>query len=142
MNPMRLITLLGRKDEPTDALRDYCRYLCAALGQHGIEIETSEVNWDRSGWIASCKRLWRQSASWKHSWVLLQYTALSWSRRGIPIGLFPILAILKARGVRIAIVFHDSNPFVGPRFIDRLRRRFQRSAMRCAYRCSEKSFFS
>lgn len=142
MNPTRLIMLLGRKDEPTDALRDYCRYLCAALSHRGAEIDTSEVNWDLAGWVAGCKSLWRESGRWKQSWALLQYTALSWSRRGIPIGLFAVLAILKARGVRIAIVFHDSNPFSGSRFIDRMRRWFQRSIMRLAYRCSDKSFFS
>ena len=39
--------------------------------------------------------------------ILLQYTALSWSRRGIPFGAVATLGVLRSRGVRCVVVFHE-----------------------------------
>jgi len=34
-----LIALLGRKDEPNDAIEEYCRYLGDVLKSHGLQLE-------------------------------------------------------------------------------------------------------
>ena len=39
MKDRRIITLLGRRDEPTDAVEEYCRYLGEALRPHGYTLE-------------------------------------------------------------------------------------------------------
>jgi hypothetical protein len=38
--------LLGRRDEPTDAVRDYAEHLSEALNRQGIVCEMSELRWD------------------------------------------------------------------------------------------------
>ena len=67
----------------------------------------------------------------------MQYTALMWSRRGFPLRLLPVLGVLRIRGVRTAMVFHDPQPFHGRRIVDRIRRACQGAVMRAAYGLSE-----
>ena len=38
MKSQLVIALLGRRDEPTDAVEDYCRYLAEALATHGMDL--------------------------------------------------------------------------------------------------------
>jgi glycosyltransferase involved in cell wall biosynthesis len=59
-----------------------------------------------------------------------------WSRRGFPLRLLLILGLLMIRGVRLIVVFHDSNAYPGTRPVDRLRRACQVFIMRSAYRLS------
>ena len=44
------IALLGRQDEPTDAVEEYCHYLAAALQTHDIQLEIHRVAWKKDGW--------------------------------------------------------------------------------------------
>ena len=77
-----VIALLGRKDEPTDAVEEYCRYLAAALQSHDIQLEIRRVPWEIHGWPDALQALRLQATLWRGRWVLLQYTALAWSARG------------------------------------------------------------
>ena len=52
--------------------------------------------------------------------------------RGFPQRVLRILKILKAGGARVAIVFHDVEPYPGTRLIDSVRRFDQVFTMRCA----------
>src|SRR5580692_4981965 len=70
-----LVALVGKRDEPTDALRDYCAWLGQALGRRSIAMETVEVLWDGKGWLRALAKLWKQSGEWRGRWVVLQYTA-------------------------------------------------------------------
>jgi glycosyltransferase involved in cell wall biosynthesis len=133
----RCIALLGRRDEPTDAVEEYCRYLGAALRPHGFALELARVPWHERGWRAALRELRSQSASWRGTPVLVQYTALAWSRRGFPLRFLRVLRILRAAGARVAVVFHDVSPYPGRRFVDRLRRRVQLHAMREALRLAD-----
>jgi hypothetical protein len=45
MNERRIIALLGRRDEPTDAVEEYCRYLAGALRDRGFAMELTRVPW-------------------------------------------------------------------------------------------------
>ena len=45
--------VLGRRDEPTDAVRDYANCLSEALRRQGIVCENSEVPWHERGWLVA-----------------------------------------------------------------------------------------
>jgi glycosyltransferase involved in cell wall biosynthesis len=137
-----VIALLGCKDVPTDAVEQYCRYLGAALESHDFQLEIHRVPWEVHGWPDALDALRLQAASWRGRWVLVQYTALAWSSRGFPYNFSRVLQILKSAGARIAIVFHDVEPFRGPRLVDRLRTRVQLRAMRRALAAADLAIFT
>lgn len=136
------VALLGRRDYPTDALQDYCTYLARALVKRGIDLQLVRVPWLEWGWLRALRWLWNESAKWQGSWVLVQYTALSWSRRGFPTMLLSVLWILRQRSGQVAVVFHDVSGYPGQRLIDRLRRGCQHTVMRMAYRWADKSILT
>jgi glycosyltransferase involved in cell wall biosynthesis len=130
--------LLGRRDQPTDALEDYCRCLGRALAAKGYALDLARMPWPEKGWLPALNWLSQESKNWKASWVLVQYTALSWSKRGFPLALLVVLGLLRSRGSRIAVIFHDPNPYHGTRSIDKIRRSCQSFIMRWSYRLSDK----
>ena len=133
------IALLGRRDQPTDALRDYCHWLAGALNRRGIQMEITEVPWESQGFPAALVQLWRRCKDWQGRWVLVQYTALGWSRRGFPLGFLWVLRVLQRNGAHCVVVFHDALPYGGTRRIDQMRRACQLWVMRRAYQWAERS---
>ena len=144
VNPVNWIALLGCPDRPTDGVEDYCTFLARALQDRGIHMDLVRVPWMEAGWFPGLWNLWRRSAGWRGQWVLLQYTALSWSRRGIPFGALATLAILRRRGVRCAVVFHEpSRQSQFPaRWIDRIRGASQDWVIRKLYDRASMSIFT
>jgi glycosyltransferase involved in cell wall biosynthesis len=138
----RIITLLGRRDEPTDAVEEYCRYLGDALHAHQYDLKIERVDWSERGWTTAMRSLRRRAKGWRRVWVLVQYTALSWSARGFPLRFLRVLKTLNAAGARVGVVFHDVEPYGGGRIIDRLRRRAQLHTMREALNVSEAAIFT
>ncbi|MDE2179511.1 MAG: glycosyltransferase family 4 protein [candidate division NC10 bacterium] len=134
-----IVVLLGRRDQPTDGVEDYCERLAEALGEHGYRLQQVRVAWADEGWGAAYRRLWSEAVRWRGGWALVQYTALSWSRRGFPTGFLLVLAILKRRGCRVGVVFHDPEGFPGSRWIDWARRAPQHRIMRAAYALAEQT---
>jgi glycosyltransferase involved in cell wall biosynthesis len=132
MSRCRTIALLGRRDEPTDAIEEYCRYLALALTAHGFEMQICRVPWNKVGWAAAFSDLQQETQGWRDRWVLVQYTALAWSKRGFPSRFLRILEALQKNGARVAVVFHDVEAFGGRRLIDRVRRWSQLRVMRAA----------
>ena len=131
--------LLGRQDFPTDGVRDYVRFLTEALAAQGHGLQVVRVAWATNGWLRELYRLWQTLREQPGRWVLVQYTALAWSRRGFA-GLFVVvLSLLRIRGMRVAIVFHDSAAYQGRRLVDKLRGLCQLWVMRWAYRLAAKS---
>lgn len=128
----QIVALLGRRDEPTDAIEQYCLHLGEALNAHGFNQELLRVTWKERGWPKTLRNLRQRAAEWQDRWVLLQYTALSWSQRGFPLQVPRVLKVLRAAGSRVAIVFHDALPYAGRRPIDLLRRTIQQLVMRRA----------
>jgi glycosyltransferase involved in cell wall biosynthesis len=141
---MPLVALLGRRDLPADGLEDYCSFLGQALQRRGIELEQVRVDWIDKGWVGALRELRRACTGWRGKWVLVQYTALSWSRRGFPFAALLVLAILRRGGARTAVVFHE--PYrqgeVWPRRIDRTRGACQDWVIRQLYRMVEKAIFA
>jgi glycosyltransferase involved in cell wall biosynthesis len=124
------IALLGRADAPTDGVADYCGFLAEAFRRRSVSLQTVRVPWAERGWGPALRWLSRESADWKDGWVLLQYTALSWSRRGFPFGVLRVLRLLRKRGVRCTVVFHDGTAHAGTRMRDELRRAAQSWTLR------------
>jgi len=143
-NPEKWVALLGRQDKPTDGVEDYCVFLGGALAKRGIELKRIRAPWAEIGWIGSLRQLRRESAAWKGKWILLQYTALSWSRRGFPFLLLFALRTLRTAGARVAVVFHEPHRQVqsSPRWIDRLRGVSQDYVIHRLYREADAAVFT
>jgi len=140
---LSLIALLGRKDTPTDGVEDYCTFLGRALGQRGVTLKQFRVDWVNKGWIGALRQLRRESKAWRGNWILLQYTALGWSRRGFPLGAVATLWFLRRRGVRCAVVFHEPyRQWQDSRWIDRVRGACQGWVIRRLYGGSAKGIFA
>jgi glycosyltransferase involved in cell wall biosynthesis len=137
-----VIALLGRRDAPTDALEDYCTFLGRVLSRRGCELEIRRVGWMEQGWSRALADLERAASRWRGQWVLVQYTALSWSKRGFPRSYLRVMRLLRKSGTRTAVVFHDVQPYGGARLVDRLRRRAQLRVMRAAYDQAERSILT
>jgi glycosyltransferase involved in cell wall biosynthesis len=136
------IAFLGHRDSPTDGVEDYCTFLREALARCGVELKIERLRWTEDGWLTALRHLWHDSANWRGRWVLLQYTAFGWSRYGFPFGVLATIAILRSRGARCAIVFHDgvSNP--SHSVVERLRSISQHWVVRQAYRMAEWRIFT
>jgi glycosyltransferase involved in cell wall biosynthesis len=132
MNEGRIIALLGRRDEPTDAVEEYCRYLGGALHSRGYSLELARVGWAERGWDVALRELRQRARDWRGRWVLLQYTALAWSARGFPLRFLRVLGELRRAGARIGVVYHDVEATSGGRLIDKMRRHAQLRVMRRA----------
>jgi glycosyltransferase involved in cell wall biosynthesis len=142
VNAVKWIALLGRRDVPTDGVADYCAFLARGLEARGTEMSLARVSWMEDGWFNGLRKLWRESAAWRGEWVLLQYTALSWSRRGFPLGAVAVLAILRRRGVRCAVVFHESHRQGGSGRLQGIRGACQDWVIHKLYEGAAKSIFT
>lgn len=142
MSRQYVISVLGRRDYPTDAVEEYCKYLGVALREHDCDLLIERVDWEGHGWRAALRSLLRRVKGWRNPWVLVQYTALAWSKRGFPFRFLRVLKILRATGVRVGVVYHDVEPFGGTRVIDRLRQWAQVRTMREALRVADVAIFT
>jgi glycosyltransferase involved in cell wall biosynthesis len=137
-----LVALLGRPDTPTDGVADYCAFLAGGLEARGTQVSLARVSWMEDGWFNGLRKLWRESAAWRGEWVLLQYTALSWSRRGFPLGAVAVLAILRRRRVRCAVVFHEPARQAGSGLLQGIRGACQDWVIHELYKGADKSIFT
>ena len=136
------VALLGRADKPTDGVEEYCRHLGESLRERGISLAVERVLWAERGWRRALRSLRRRAKGWRGMCVLVQYTALSWSARGFPLRFSRVLHILKRAGARVGVVYHDVEPFTGPRLIDRLRHSVQLHTMRRAMDACDVAVFT
>lgn len=137
-----VVALLGRRDQPTDGVEDYCTFLGEALRQNGIELTRARVPWTEKGWVGALRQLSRDCGAWRGKWVVLQYTAFMWSRLGFPFPALMVLALVRRGGARVAVVFHEPCRQGGGRWIDRLRGACQDWVIQRLYRQAAKSVFT
>ena len=137
-----VVALLGRRDEPTDAVEEYCRYLREVLLPHALHMELVRVPWNEHGWSAAFRKLRENALDWRGRWVFVQYTALAWSSRGFPRKLIRVLSVLRKAGARIGVVYHDAEPYYGQRLIDKVRRIVQLRTMLFALKHAELAVFT
>jgi glycosyltransferase involved in cell wall biosynthesis len=132
-----LIALLGREAGPADGVRDYCRLLGQALELRGFRLELIHTPWAKLGWPRAFWWVWSRKPRWAGARVLLQYTAFSWSRSGLPLPFALTALLLRMRGAKLAVVYHDSLPHGARSIVGRLRTAAQVFAMRVTYRLSD-----
>ena len=137
------IALMGRRDQPTDGVADYCAFLANALSRSGVRLEPTHVSWDSEGWLAALRKLRRECKKWRGANVLVQYTGMAWSRRGFPIGVAVVIRMLIRSGVRCVLIFHEYKRQSGSRrWIDRIRGACQERVIRSLYRAAAKAIFT
>jgi glycosyltransferase involved in cell wall biosynthesis len=141
-NAQRWIALLGRRDEPTDGVADYCAWLGGAAAQYGYEFEAVRVAWAERGWRDALAELQEKAAAWRGHWVLLQHTSLAWSRRGFPWQAPRVLSVLQRSGVHCGVVFHDFFPFVGNGMIARVRKYCHLEVLKRLYAQADRGIFT
>ncbi|HZV60484.1 MAG TPA: glycosyltransferase [Candidatus Eremiobacteraceae bacterium] len=139
---MECMAILGRREEPTDGVHDYCCYLRDALAKQGVNLALTQVRWAEIGRKASRQELLEAVKGKQNTFFLLQYTALSWSRRGFALPAVSVLKLLTKNGARCAVVFHDPDGYSGNRAVDRFRRGIQRYAMKRLMRLSDLAIFT
>jgi glycosyltransferase involved in cell wall biosynthesis len=138
-----VIALMARKETPTDGVADYCALLGKALAEHRVELNKVHVRWHEDGWLSALRTLWSGAREWRGQWVALQYTAMGWSGRGFPFGTIAALAVLKCRGVRCAVTFHEARQQEqGTRWIDQIRGAVQDFLIRTLFRIADKGIFT
>jgi glycosyltransferase involved in cell wall biosynthesis len=139
-----LVTLLGRGEVPADGVADYCANLGRALKPLGYETQIERVSWFENGWLAALARVWREARRPDRPWFLLQYTALGWSTRGLPIGAALVLLVLKLRGAKCGVMFHEPwrQGEEHPRAVDRVRAWLQEWTIHRLYGLSDRCIFS
>jgi glycosyltransferase involved in cell wall biosynthesis len=112
-----------------DGIADYCRLLAEALRAQGVELEVEHVGWPERGWWLALRRLaWLRP--WRGERVLLQYTAYSWSRSGVPLPFLVAMTWLRRKGARIGVVYHDATPHEAAGLLGRVRAWSQKMVMR------------
>lgn len=102
-----VVALLGRPDTPTDGVADHCAFLGRALARRGVDFTIVRAPAVEESWFRALWQLWQMSAAWRGKWMLLQYTALGWSRRGFPFAAVAAIMLMRLRGVRCGVVFHE-----------------------------------
>jgi hypothetical protein len=142
MNAEPIVALVGRRDEPTDGVADYCTWLGGAIGDFGYRLEIVRLDWPERGWNATLAELREMAGAWRGRWVLLQYTTLAWSRRGFPLRAPRILSVLRKCGARCGVVFHDFGPLAGASAIGRVREYCQLRVLKRIYDQAERAIFT
>jgi glycosyltransferase involved in cell wall biosynthesis len=142
IGPERLVLLLGKRDTPADGVQDYCEYLAQALQRRGMQTEIARVEWHSEGWLRGLRKLRAQSSEWGGAWVALQYTALSWSRHGFPLGALAVLRNLRRQKLRCAAIFHESRRQGAARRAGQARGAFQDWVVRQIYNGVDVSIFA
>jgi len=125
-----LVFVLGRRDTPTDGVEDYCRKLVDAFAAGGSPAEIVRVDWMDGGLRGALRDLRRATTlSGTRPRVVLQFTHLSWSRRGVPFRAILVAAVLRRRAADLRVIIHDPTPFAGPGALGWLRARAQEATM-------------
>ncbi len=134
-----IVALLGREDQPTDGVRDFVHLLGTAVEARGRSFLI-----ERLPPAAGAARARLRTLAGQHpgAWFVLQYTALQWSRRAMPVGVPGLLRMIRERGGRSGIVFHDIGPYQGTRLVDHFRRAVQRATMRRALDSTDHAFIA
>jgi glycosyltransferase involved in cell wall biosynthesis len=136
------VLLLGRRDEPTDGVADYCEKLREAAAARGLSFEIAQVRWAEKGWSAALAELREAATAWRGRWVFLQFTTLAWSFRGFPLRSPAVLDTLKKAGAHPAVVFHDFTPVRGWGVVGYARSFAQSGVLRRLYARSSLAAFT
>lgn len=133
-----IIALLGQRQALADGVADYCTQLEQAMAKQNIGLRLMWMSWQERGWARSLWWLWQESQGWQGKWVIVQYTAFAWSERALPVMFLVVLLLLRVRGVRLAVMFHEVQGYPGQKLNQRLRRSVQLWVIRTGIRWADK----
>jgi len=88
-----------------DGVGDHARLLAAALAEAGHDSRLVTIDWRSHGWWELLKKV-RSVHSMRPDLVVLHYSHLGWSRRGLPFGLLLVVALSRAVGP-VLLWVHD-----------------------------------
>jgi glycosyltransferase involved in cell wall biosynthesis len=142
MSAQRIIALVGRRDEPTDGVADYCEWLGGALAGYGYQLETVRVNWPELGWRDALAELREKARHWRGCWVLLQYTTLAWSRRGFPWRTPEVLSTVRESRAHCGVVYHDFGPFIAGGMVGAARKICHLHVLERLYAQADRAIFT
>ena len=104
--PQSWMALLGRATgAPADGVEDYCAQLRDAFLEKGVPFEMLRMPLAEQSWPSALAWLRERLAAHDPAVVLLQYNALSWSRRGFSVGALLVLRTLNRHTSRSASFF-------------------------------------
>ena len=135
----KIIALLGQKQAQADGVVDYCTQLQKAIAKQNSALELVWMGWREKGWLRSLSWLWQESQVWKDRWVIVQFTASAWSKLALPVTVIPVIQLLKLRGVKVAVMFHEVQGYPGERWKYKIRRSVQLWTIRTAMNRADKS---
>lgn len=135
------IALLGRGEASADGVQDYCEFLGRGLERQGVKLKVRRVDWAEKGWWSALRELRRECQAWRGHWILLQFTSLAWSRRGFPLGVLAVLAVIRRGGAHCAVVFHEPFRPDATTWFDHARGAFQEWIIRRIYNSVSKNIF-
>ena len=116
-------------DRPTDGIANNAAQLGSALEAKGVRVRHEQVRWAEDGWAPALRKVKAEIPTWGDPWVVVAYTPLMWSPRGLPFGILRTMRVLRRAGLRVALHLHDVLPAEGPTVAHRARARLQSWAM-------------
>jgi Glycosyl transferases group 1 len=113
LGPLR-VAVLGVSESPTCGVRDHATLLAEALGResvvpttHWLSREGTSIGEVTAEFRAWRKRLDRELPDSGASAILLHYSVFSYSFRGVPLFVAPLLSTLRASGLPIVAFMHE-----------------------------------
>lgn len=138
----KYIALLGQQQALADGVFDYTEKLEQSLTQKGVECDRLPMQWREWGWLKALQWLWVESGQWRDRWVIPQFTASAWSTLALPVMFVVVVALLKIRGVKTAIMFHEVQGYPGELLKYKIRRWVQLWTIRTAMKLADRSIFN
>lgn len=102
--PIRVAAVRARARTSADGVADHASRLGERLRSIGWEYREVVVDWRGEGVISATVTLTRSLR--RGELVVLHYSHLGWSRRGLPFGFLGVLALCRSRG-RVVVWIHD-----------------------------------
>ncbi len=126
----RVVSIVAHSGGEADGVRDHAYQLIKHLETAGWDAELSVIDWRSLGW----RRAWQDARNAlvpPLDRVLIHYSHLAWSRRGLAFN-FAVLTCLCRRRAPVVLWIHDPSRVPGSAAKNRLASASKRLAMRLA----------
>ncbi len=126
--------MVAHNGKSSCGVRDHAAGLASHISSLGVPADVRLVEWRRDGFFKSLRKLRHQLRQAQSDCVLLHYSHLAWSRRGLPFGFLVVFGV--CRSVTSTTVWvHDPSRIGGRSLKHRAATFVKGAALRLAYRC-------